>query len=513
MKTSYFMGIDNGGSTTKCVIFDQNGTTIARASARVRMHKPGGGRTERDGNDVWQANCQVIKAALEQSSLKAENIQAVSMCGYGGGMILTDAQGFPVCPFIVSTDSRADSLLKEFQHTGIDDAVYSHTLQHLWSGQPGMLLPWFQKNQPDTLKQASHVMMIKDYIRYRLTGVIGTERTDASNTNLFDLHTEKFEPEIFRILGIENCYSLFPQKIFSPCQTAGYITKEAAMQTGLCPGTPVAAGLYDVAACTLASGILDDTILSLVVGTWSISGHLAADLESCRGQNNVMFSFLDGWYFSEESSPTSASNLDWFLEQCCGSLIPEKEDIYEYCNRIVSAMNPAESSLIFLPYLYGSNTAFPAKACFFQMEGHHTVHHMLAAVYEGILFSLLQHIDTLYGEQLPGSARFSGGASRSPVWCQMLADILGIPIEVMGCTELGALGCAICAAVACGTYPDYRAAVSGMCRVTKTYFPDRQRTDIYRNKYREYQKAVHCLTLFYAQDKAAPNRPEEQNNK
>ncbi len=187
MRPSYFMGIDNGGSTTKCVIFDQNGTTITTASTRIRMNRPGSGCTERDGEEVWNANCQVIQAALQQSSLHAREIRAVSMCGYGGGMILLGTQGDPVCPFIVSTDSRADGLLTEFRKNGTDDAVYAHTLQRLWAGQPGMLLPWFQRNRPDLLKNAAHVMMIKDFIRYRLTGIIGTERTDASNTNLFKI--------------------------------------------------------------------------------------------------------------------------------------------------------------------------------------------------------------------------------------------------------------------------------------------------------------------------------------
>lgn len=498
MKLSYFMGIDNGGSTTKCVIFDQNGTTITTASTRIRMNRPGNGCTERDAEEVWNASCQVIQAALAQSSLCARDIRAVSVCGYGGGMILLDAQGAPVCPLIVSTDSRAGGLLTEFQQNGTDDAVYTHTLQRLWAGQPGMLLPWFSRHRPDLLKKTSHVMMIKDFIRYKLTGVIGTERTDASNTNLFSLHTERFDPEIFRILGVEEQYPLFPERLFSPFQTAGYVTGEAAARTGLCPGTPVAAGLYDVAACTLASGILDEHTLSLVVGTWSISGHLARTLDDCRGKNNNMFSFLDGWYFSEESSPTSASNLDWFIEQSYGCRIPEGENIYEYCNRAVAGMDPEENDLIFLPYLYGSNTAVPAKACFFQMEGHHTADHMLMAVYEGILFSLLQHIHALYGGQFPKAARFSGGASRSPVWCQMAADILGIPIEVMDGTELGAMGAAICAGIASGTWTDPADAVRHMCRVAGTFVPNPERTGVYQEKYARYQRAVRCLDAFYS---------------
>lgn len=461
------------------------------------MQKPHEGYTERDAEAVWLANCQVIREALQKSGLTASQICAVSMCGYGGGMILLDGSGSPVYPVIVSTDSRADDLLLKFQADGTDNAVYERTYQRLWSGQPGMLLPWFVKNHPEVLQKTAHVAVIKDYIRYRLTGVWGTEKTDASNTNLFNIHTQCFDPEIFDILGIKDCFFMMPPQLFRPYQTAGHITEKAALATGLKAGTPVAAGLYDVAACTLASGILTEDILSLVAGTWSISGHLVQNLAECRGKNNNMFSFLDSGYFCEESSPTSVSNLDWFVDQFFRDLLPVGEDIYEHCNTIVANMHPSDSNLIFLPYLYGSNSVACARASFFNLSGSHTRDHVLMAVYEGILFSLLSHIQTLYGNAFPTLARFSGGASRSPVWCQMLADILNTPIEVMDCQELGALGSAICASIACGVYSDYEEATEKMCRIARTYTPDPERVQIYREKYQLYQKAVHSLEVFY----------------
>lgn len=498
MMNRFFMGLDNGGSTIKCVIFDQNGAKVSGASARVPLSRPQKGFTERDGESVWKANCQVIREALLRSGLPASAICAVSMCGYGGGMILLDRDCRPVYPVIVSTDSRADDLLLRFQADGTDDEVYQYTYQRLWAGQPGMLLPWFSENRPDILQKTSHIMVIKDYIRYRLTGIIGTERTDASNTNLFNIHTQCFDPDIFSALGVRDWFFMLPQRLFDPCGTAGFVTETAAAATGLCPGTPVAAGLYDVAACTLGSGILSEDTLTAVVGTWSISGHLVRRLEDCRGKSNNMFSFLDGCYFSEESSPTSASNLDWFIEQFFPKQLRTGENIYETCNQIVSACRPEDSDLIFLPYLYGSNSVTSAKASFFNLAGHHTKEHMLTAVYEGILFALLSHVRALYPDGLPASVRFSGGASRSPVWCQMLSDILALPIEVMDCDELGALGAAICAAVASGAYSGYEEAVSHMCRVRQTYHPDPKRTGIYQKKYLQYQKAVRCNAAFYS---------------
>lgn len=498
MKHFYFMGLDNGGSTIKCIIFNQNGVQISHASARVPMDRPGEGYTERSCKAIWHANCRVIQNALKASHLSGSDITAVSLCGYGGGIVLLDDKGEPTYPAIVSTDSRAVRLLQQFQATGIDDAVFAYTCQRLWTGQPGMLLPWFAQNRPEVLRRSSHVMAIKDYIRYRLTDIVATEKTDASNTNLFNIHLHCFDAAICHILGIDDCFSMLPTRFFSPCEIAGYITPEAAAETGLSPGTPVATGLYDVASCTLASGILTENILSVIIGTWSISGHLVQNIEALRGHSNGMASFLPNGYFIEESSPTSASNLDWFIEHFFHKYFSPDQNIYEQCNQIVANLNPADSDLIFLPYLYGSNTAVAAKAAFFNLSGHHTDQHMLMAVYEGILFSLFQHIQTLCGDQLPASVRFSGGAARSPVWCQMLSDISGAPIEVMDCEELGALGAAICAGIAIGLYADYSEATERMCRVSRTYHPEPERVKLYKKKYTNYQKAVKSLEFFYS---------------
>ena len=493
MGSSYFVGIDNGGSSIKCVIFDQEGTPVSSASASVPLIRLNNGGTERDPDLLWQANCDAIRRALNDSGLRPDQITAVSLCGYGGGLVLLDGSGSCVHPVIVSTDSRAEDLLHVFQKDGTDDRVFSHTCQRLWPGQPGMLLPWFVRNDPDTLRRASHILAPKDYIRFRLTGQIATERTDASNTNLFSLYTDTFDPELFACLGISECLPKMPKTFRNPCDIAGTVTARAAAQTGLAEGTPVAAGLYDVASCTLASGILDESILSIVIGTWNISGHLVRNRAELETRSNGMCAFLPGWYFSEESSPTSASNLNWFVDQYYRGLYPEQKDIYEFCNRLVAAADPAASDLIFLPYLYGSNTSSGAKGCLLNLAGHHTGADVLRAVYEGILFSLLQHVDALYEGKRPASARFSGGPSRSSVWCQMLADVLELPIEVMECRELGALGAAICASVASGVYTDYADAVSRMTHTSGRYLPDPARAAIYRHKYDSYQKAASSM--------------------
>ncbi|MBQ4425533.1 MAG: carbohydrate kinase [Lachnospiraceae bacterium] len=497
MSGSYYIGLDNGGSATKCVIFDPAGRQISGASERVPVRRTGEGFTERDPEQLWAANCAVIRKALALSGLAPEEIRALSLCGYGGGLVMTGEDGNCVYPLIVSTDTRADSLLTAFQEDGTDEKVYRRTLQHLWSGQHGVLLPWFKRNMPSVLGQAAHILSIKDYIRFRLTGRYATEPTDATNTNLFHPEKKIFDPEIFRALSIEECLQKMPSAVLRSCECAGRLTAEAAALTGLPEGLPVAAGLYDAAACTLGSGILDDSLAAIVLGTWTISGHLTRTLAECEGQNNSMCGFLDGWYFSEESSPSSAGNLDWFVEQYYAKLCPEGADVYETCNERVSALDPASSDLVFLPYLYGSNSIPEARGALLNLAGHHTADQVLMAIYEGIVFSLQQHMELLYPGGFPSAARFSGGVSRSSVWCQLLADVLGITIETTECRELGALGSAVCAAIADGRYTDYAQAAAHMTHVSGRFYPNREKHAVYQKKYAVYQKAIEALAVFY----------------
>ncbi len=498
MSERYFLGIDNGGTASKCVIFDQEGSIVSSASAHIPMRAGSQGETERDGQLIWQENSRIIGEAVREAGIDAGRIACVGLCGYGGGLGMLDAGGRPVAPFVVSTDSRANDLLLAMQRDGVTDALYARTLQQAWAGQPVVLLPWYKRHSPDVYRRCAHIVMIKDYVRSRLTGSLDTEWSDASAANLLNVRTRRFDEEIFRILGIEEKFACLPGRLLHPRDVAGRVTEEAAAQTGLRAGTPVAAGLYDATACCLASNIMDADTLCLIVGTWSIAGHLAGTLEECEGGNTTLMSYLDDAYFKEESSPTSASNLNWFVTQFYEKMLgPGEGSVLARCDAIVEALDPMESDVVFLPYLYGSNTFTGGRGAFFNMTGASTSEHMLLGVYEGVLFSMRQHIDDLYPNGLPRLARLSGGASRSPVWSQMLADTLDTPIEVMESSELGVLGSAICAAVACGAFPDFQTAAAKMTRVRKRYTPRAERVAVYREKYARYRNAVEGVRVFH----------------
>ena len=302
----YLLGIDNGGSEIKCALFSVSGDEIASSSIRLKIDTPAPGFTQRDGEEVWQANISAIRGVLNKAAIDPSDILAVGITAYGNGLVFADDKVDPIYPVIVSTDNRAADICERFKLNGIERKLYPFTRQTIWSAQPCALLPWFKQNDPKVLEKTRWIISLKDFIRYRLTEELATELTEASSTGLMKLESRKYDPYIFETLGIEDCLEKIPPVIEST-KIAGYITEKASRLTGLAEGTPLAAGYFDIDANALASGILDDTELCLIAGTWSINEFLTASVSSDydRRTNIATLSYMDGLYLMEDSSPTS----------------------------------------------------------------------------------------------------------------------------------------------------------------------------------------------------------------
>jgi L-xylulokinase len=495
----YLLGLDNGGTVSKAALFDLNGKEIAVSSNKTEMIFPHPGFTERSVPDFWHSNVKAISAVIKKSGIDPALIKAVAATGYGNGIIMVDEWGEPTYNAIISTDSRAKEYIKKWNNDGTSQYAFERTASDIWAAQPVTLLAWFQDNMPEVLRKTKWVFMCKDYIRYKLTGQAFAEITDYSGTSAMNLHTKTFDKDLFKRFGIEDCYDFFPPVRMSS-EICGYVTKEAALLTGLKEGTPVAGGLFDIHACCLSSGIIDGEKLCLVTGTWSINEYLSDVMIDGVFMNSI--SCIPGYYLISEASPTSASNLEWFINE----LMPvEKEiaddkgeSIYEKCNEMVERTQEQDSEIVFLPYLFGSNSSLNARACFLGLSSWHKREHVMRAIFEGIVFSSKHHVDNLMKHRsMPEIARISGGPSRSETWMQMFADTLQVPIEVVAGTELGALGAAICAGVAAGVFGNFSEAVDSMVKVSGIYYPDPLKREMYEKKYERYKKAVEITDNYW----------------
>jgi len=217
---------------------------------------------------------------------------------------------------------------------------------------------------------------------------------------------------------------------------------------------------------------------------------------------------VPGSWLLLEGSPTSASNLEWFVRELMGEerkrCREEGTSVYGICTDEVGSLAPEEEGPVFLPFLYGSNAQPDARAAFLGMTGQHRRAHLLRSVFEGIAFSHRTHVERLAAHRpIPPSARIAGGAAGSPAWLQIFADVLALPIESIAARELGALGSAIIAGIACGAFPGYPEAVRAMVHVAGRVEPTSRGVDAYAKKYARYRRAVDSLAGFWAGDRAA----------
>lgn len=482
----YFLGIDNGGTMTKSAIFDDCGNQIAVYALDTPVLMPRDGWCERDMNQLWEITCRTIRGALSQSGLNPKDIAGVGCTGHGKGLYLWGKDGSSATNAVASTDHRAAEVADCFARTGVTEKAAEKTLQRLRDVHPVSLLRWFKENQKDVYDNIGWIFEAKDYIRFRLTGEAYAEMTDYSGTGLMNLHTAQFDRELLELYGIPEVYEALPPLRVST-DLCGRISEQVAAQTGLLAGTPVCGGMFDIDACAVAMDVLTEEKLCVITGTWSINEYISKQpVFGSKTTLNSLFC-VPGYYLIEESSPTSAGNLGWVMEQ-----LKQKKN-YALVNSAVQDLDPAETDVIFLPFLYGSNTDV-TKAAYLNLSNGTTEGELFRAVYEGVAYSHKMHVDRLLAlRQRPDAIRIAGGATNSDVWLQLFADVLGIPLEVVGAQELGTLGAAMAASVCAGVYRDYEDAAEHMVSCGKTIYPNVQRTAVYERKYAAYLEMIEAL--------------------
>lgn len=483
-----FLGIDNGGTLCKAVLFDNKGRQIASASEELVMLTPAGGFTERDMEALWRANCRVIRKAVEASGIQPAEIKGVACTGHGKGLYLWGKDGKPAMNGIVSTDGRAWAYPERWAKDGTADRVFEKTYQKILACQPVSLLCWLRDHKPEVFDAIRWVFECKDYIRFRLTGQAFAELTDISGSNLLNLSTRQYDKELLALYGLESVWEALPplKRSFDPC---GCVTAEAAKWTGLPEGTVVAGGMFDIDACAIAMDITDSQNIAVIAGTWSINEYISK--EPVLNKSVMMNSLycMDGYYLAEECSPTSAGNLPWFMER----FMPDVQSFRAF-DELAGSVTPDEQNLIFLPYLFGSNYDPQAKACLLGLDSHHTKNHIARAVLEGVVFCHKVHIEKLLqNRESTNAVRLAGGAAKSPLWAQLFADVLELPIELIEADELGALGCAMAAAVAAGAYADFKDAAKAMVKVKRRVEPNPAAFPAYRRKYALYKQVSGSL--------------------
>jgi L-xylulokinase len=503
----YLMGIDNGLTVSKAAIFDLAGREVAVQGHKVELSYPKPAWVERDSEAVWRTTADAICGAITKAGIDARDIVGVGNCAHGNGIYLLDKTGAPLGPSVTSMDNRASDIIDEWYRRpvsadgvagpSVHDQNFPIVMTNTFAAQPAALLAWFKRHRPEVWRQIGHAFTCKDYIKFRLTGAPTADYSDMSGTSLYDSRNRRFSPELLELYGIADILPALAAPIESHA-VAGRVTREAAAMTGLVEGTPVVGGMFDIDASAVGAGVIDEGMLCVIAGTWSINEVVTREplLDDRLFMCNLFT--VPGLWLVSDCSATSATNLEWFVNNFCHEEKLEADQrgisVYEVCNERVASLPPGSTDVIFHPFLFGSNVQANARAGFYGLGAWHTKAHVLRALYEGVVYGHLDHVNRLKAAGATMSiARLTGGGARSRIWTQMFADTLQLPIEVPAASEIAALGAALAAGIGVGAYTSHANAVDQAVQIVRRHEPDAEATPRYLARYEEYQHLLEAM--------------------
>jgi xylulokinase len=491
---NYLLGIDIGTSGTKTVIFDEFGRVIASATEEYPMYQPKNGWAEQEPDDWWHACITTVKDVLENSGISPGDIAGIGLSGQMHGLVMLDENGKVLRRSIIWCDGRTGAQCREINERVGEKRLIEITANPALAGFTASKILWVRENEPELYKRCRHILLPKDYIRYKLTGRFGAEVSDASGMNLMDMVNRTWSTEVLEKLEIDP--SLLPQ-LHESCEIAGTVTQEAAHQTGLAAGTPVVYGSGDNAAAAVGTGVVETGKAFTTIGTSGVI-YAPADQPSIDpfGRVHTFCSAVPHKWTVMGCTLAAGLSLKWMRDNF---FVAEKEtaagmgvDPYILMDRQAEKVPIGANRLIFLPYLMGERSPLldpNARGVFFGLSAIHTKYDMLRAVMEGVVYSLRSCLDILHGMGVETSEMFAcGGGGTSPLWRQMLADVYGCPVKTVVSKEGPALGAAILAGVGAGIYESVEKGCHAVIKTNPEQKPNFENSKKYEQYYRIYSQ-------------------------
>ncbi len=459
---SLYLGIDVSTTATKALLIDDQGQVLAVASSPHTLQTPRPLWSEQNPQEWWNATTTSIRSVLKNAGVDGKHVAALGLTGQMHGLVLLDEAGNVLRPAILWNDQRTQRQCDEI-HQGIGKEKFIQITGNV--ALPGFTAPkilWVRENEPDVYAKARHILLPKDYIRYRLTGQYAMDKADGSGTVLFDLKARNWSRGILETLRIDAAW--MPPTFEGP-EFTGRVNEEAASVTGLIVGTPVAAGGGDQAAQAVGAGAVEPGVVALTVGT---SGVVFATTPSAliepAGRLHAFCHAVPGMWHFMGVMLSAAGSLQWYRDQ----LAPESS--FDDLLKEAESVPAGSEGLQFLPYLSGERTPHPdplARGAFIGLTLRHTRAHMTRAVIEGVSFGLKDSFTLIQNTGLGAitQVRASGGGTKSALWRQILASVLEAELVTINTADGAAYGAALLAAVGAGTWPDVNVRLQ-CCRQT-----------------------------------------------
>ncbi|MCC6615427.1 MAG: xylulokinase [Anaerolineae bacterium] len=493
----YVIGIDVSTTASKALVIDADGTVIASKSHPHELSTPRPLWSEQDPENWWQASAASLRDVLQQ--VPAEEIAAIGLTGQMHGLTTLDKDGQSLRPAILWNDQRSGKQCEEITAKIGAKRLYQLIGSILLPGFTAPKVLWIKQNEPEIYRKIAHILLPKDYVRYRLSGAFAADVADASGLALMDIGKRTWSDELLEAYGIPREW--LPELCESP-DICAYVSEEAAAITGLKAGTPIVGGAGDQPAAMVGMGIVEMGKASLAIGTSGVA-HAISDRYAPEpdGRLHTFCGPMAGTWFHMGVMLSAAGGLRWLHD----ALTPDEG--YDEINRQAESVPPGSLGLVFAPYLTGERNPHPdpyARGAFVGFTLRHGLPHMIRATMEGISFGMRDQFELLRGLGVnPVEAVVTGGATNSAVWLKLTTDIMGIPLYTINTNEGSAFGAAILAAVGAGMHASVPEACRQMVRKVDTTEPDpataaeyEKLYAIFRDLYPALKETYHALAHF-----------------
>lgn len=487
---NYFMGIDVSTTGSKALLIDSSGSVVAAASSPHTLSTPRPLWSEQDPHEWWLATVNSIRTVLGKTGIAPDAITAVGLTGQMHGLVLLDDSGNVLRPAILWNDQRTQTQCDEI-HARIGRERFIQLSGNLaLTGFTAPKILWVAQNEPEIYARSRHVLLPKDYIRYRLTGEFAMDKADGSGTVLFDLQKRGWSEEILSALNIPGEW--MPPTFEGP-EFTGAVSTSAAAETGLAAGTRVAAGGGDQAAQAVGVGAVEPGIIGLTVGTSGVV--FAATPTAMVEPEGLLHAFchaVPGMWHLMGVMLSAAGSLQWYRD----TLAPDLS--FDALLKEAETVPAGSEGLLFLPYLSGERTPYPdpqARGAFIGLTIRHTRGHMTRAVLEGVAFGLKDGLKLIQNAGLERitQVRASGGGTKGALWRQILASVLESKLVTVNTAEGAAFGAALLAGVGAGVWPDVRSACRETIKITGQTLPDAKDAKRYQQTYSLYRELYPAL--------------------
>jgi xylulokinase len=477
------LGLDVSTTAAKALLIDGTGTVVSSATVALSLSTPKPLWSEQDPHEWWDGIAESIRQALVGAGATGAQVTGVGMTGQMHGLVMLDGSGNVLRPAILWNDQRTAAQCDEIRARLGKPRLVQLTGNDALTGFTAPKILWVREHEPEVYARTAHILLPKDYIRYRLTGGYATDKAGATGTLLMDIKARDWSLEVLDALDIPAGW--LPKTHEGP-EVTGRISAEAAAATGLAEGTLVVGGGGDQAAQAVGVGAVEPGIVALTLGTSGVVfASTGEPFVEPEGRLHAFCHAVPGCWHLMGVMLSAAGSLRWYRD----TVAPDMT--FDALLAPAADVPPGSEGLLFLPYLTGERTPHPdplARGAFVGLTVRHTRAHMTRAVLEGVAFGLRDSFELMRTVGLAElrQVRVSGGGAKSALWRQILANVLGVELVTVNTTEGAAYGAALLAGVGAGSWPDVDAACQATVRLTGSIEPQPGIAALYEKAYARY---------------------------